>query len=74
MEYIPPPPIDPAKVPFKSPHLPNVPVIKAPEAPKLHAKNVKVHKEGPAPKTKMTYGMATPYRACVHGVNLAYVG
>jgi len=74
MEYVPPPPVQASKIPYKPVHLPNVPVIKAPEVPKLHAKKVHVHPDGKAPKTKPSYGMTQPYKACVHGVNPAYVG
>lgn len=74
MEYLPPPPIDPSKVPMRAVHLPNVPVMKNPAVPRLHAMPVHVEKSGPAPKTKPCYGMAKPYMAGIHGVPLAYVG
>ena len=73
MEYVPPKPVEPSKVPMRPVHLPNVPVIKAAPVPKLHAKPVKVEKAGPAPKTRPCYGMAQPYKAGIHGVPLEYV-
>ena len=74
MEYVPPPPVDPSKAPRRAPHLPNVPVIKAPVIPKVKAKAVKVEPAGKAPKTKPSYGMAQPYKAGVHGHDLAHTG
>jgi hypothetical protein len=74
MEYVPPPPVDASKVPYVKVRLPNVPVLKAPEVPKLHAKKVMVHPAGKAPKTKPCYGMTQPFKAGIHGVNPIFVG
>ena len=74
MEYVPPKPVEPSKVPMRAVHLPNVPVTKNAVVPKHAAKPVKVMKDGPAPKTRPCYGMAQPYKAGIHGVSLMYVG
>ena len=74
MEYIPPQPVAASKIPYKPFHLPNVPVVPLAKIPMRAVPPVKTHKTmEPAPKTKPSYGMTQPYKACIHGHHGPYV-
>lgn len=67
------PPVDASKAPMRPFNLPNTPVI---ALPKMGHRAVPVPKtektHDHAPKTKPSYGMTQPYKACIHGVKGPY--